>query len=85
MSEQRYAVDEVLTVDEVAARLKVPVKTIYGLRGCPRFRVGRESRYVWGEVLDYLRSRSTATNPASGGAVGRRGTVHESRRIRGVQ
>jgi Helix-turn-helix domain len=85
MSDQRYACDDVLTVEEVAERLKVPQKTIYGLRDCPRFRVGRESRYLWGDVLEYLKGRSTSTTPTPLSASSRRGTVHEFRRSRGVK
>jgi hypothetical protein len=52
---------DILSVDEVAERLKVTPATVYRL-GAPHFHVGRTSRYEWGPTLEWLRSREAATS-----------------------
>ena len=50
--------DDILTVDEVAARLQVPKATLYGWRykgsGPKGHRVGKHLRYRWSDVLMWL-------------------------------
>lgn len=79
--ESRYHADDVLTVDQLADRLQVPVRTVRGL-DAPRFRVGREVRYFWGDVVSYLEDRGAAGSRSA--APTGRGVVYEARRERGT-
>jgi hypothetical protein len=56
----RYHCDDVLTREQLAGRLQVDAAATYRWRDCPRLRVGREYRFVWGDVLDWLAARDTA-------------------------
>ena len=73
--------DRLIDVDELAAYLAVPVKTLYAWRyrreGPPAFRVGRHLRYRWSDVqhwIDQLIDHGSA-DPAlvSGRSVSSRG------------
>ena len=57
----QFHADDLLTVGELADRLKTKRAAIYRLSaaGCPALRVGRELRFLWGDVLDWLDERST--------------------------
>jgi hypothetical protein len=57
--------NDVLTRGQLAARLQVDPSVTYRWRECPRFQVGREQRFIWGDVLDWLRNRSRADTTAS--------------------
>ena len=50
--------DRLLTVEELADYLGVPVATIYAWRyrreGPPGFRVGRHIRYRWTDVVEWI-------------------------------
>lgn len=50
--------DDVVSVDEVARRLDIPKKTLYGWRykgiGPRSHRVGKHLRYRWSDVLAWL-------------------------------
>lgn len=56
--------DEILTVREVAARLKVHEKDVYKLvydEGLPYRRAGRRRlRFLWSEVMGWLEARKGA-------------------------
>ncbi len=60
--------DRLLGVDELAAYLDVPVKTLYAWRyrseGPPALRVGRHLRYRWSDVQEWIQQRIDA--PSSG-------------------
>ena len=49
--------EELLTVDELAARLKVPKKWVYvaTTNGLPTVKVGNHSRFLFSEVLQHLK------------------------------
>ena len=55
-----------LTVDELAEKLKVPKSWLYsrtretGLETIPRFKVGKYIRFVESEVMDWLRKQNKA-------------------------
>lgn len=58
---------DILTPEELARRLKVPVGWIYeksrargkhGGKPLPVLRVGRYLRFIWPEVLEWMRARS---------------------------
>lgn len=53
--------DRLLTAQELADYLEVPVKTLYEWRhrgdGPPGFRVGRHLRYRWGDVAAWIRDQ----------------------------
>ena len=53
--------DQLLTVQELAEYLAVPVATIYQWRyrkeGPPGFRVGKHLRYRWSEVETWIESQ----------------------------
>jgi hypothetical protein len=70
----RYCADDVLTRDQLAERLQVDVAATYRWRQCPRLRVGREHRFVWGDVLDWLTSRDAADPTTTSSAVRRTST-----------
>ncbi|MGI5519336.1 helix-turn-helix transcriptional regulator [Micromonospora sp. CA-259024] len=57
----RNLVDELWSVDDVAAFLRVPVETLYRWRkvkyGPPAARIGRHLRYDPAEVRAWVRSR----------------------------
>jgi hypothetical protein len=57
--------NDVLNRRQLADRLQVDASATYRWRECPRFQVGREQRFIWGDVLDWLRARSTADATAS--------------------
>jgi excisionase family DNA binding protein len=50
--------DRLLTVQELAAYLAVPIATLYQWRwrgeGPPGFRVGRHVRYRWNDVREWV-------------------------------
>ena len=62
--------DHLLDVDELAAYLAVPVKTLYSWRyrrqGPPALRVGRHLRYRWSDVQQWIDER---IDPGSLGSV----------------
>jgi excisionase family DNA binding protein len=55
------APDRLLTVDELAEYLGVPVATIYAWRyrreGPPGFRVGKYVRYRWSDIQDWIQDQ----------------------------
>ncbi len=65
---QQFHADDLLTIDELANRLKAKRAAVYRMRsaGCPALKVGKELRFLWGDVLDWLAGRSTrdASEPA---------------------
>lgn len=78
----RFCADDVLTREQLAKRLQVDVAATYRWRECPRLRVGREHRFVWGDVVDWLRLRDTQTSTPPRRPAGRtsstgRGAVFE--------
>ena len=56
--------DRLIGVQEFAAYLEVPVKTLYAWRyrrqGPPAFRVGRHLRYRWSDVQQWIQQRIEA-------------------------
>ena len=50
--------DRLLSAQELAAYLDLPVATLYAWRyrgeGPPGFRVGRHLRYRWGDVVEWI-------------------------------
>ena len=62
---RRYFDDDVLTRRELADRLQCEPTVTYRWTTCPRLRVGRECRFIWGDVLRWLEERETAT-PVAG-------------------
>ena len=62
--------DRLVNVDELAAYLDVPVKTLYAWRhrrdGPPAFRVGRHLRYRWSDVLQWIDRQLAADSPRPG-------------------
>jgi len=61
--------DRLLTVQELADYLGVPVATLYQWRyqreGPPGFRVGRHVRYRWSDVEDWIEQQVQASNPTA--------------------
>ena len=61
--------DRLIDVNELAAYLEVPVRTLYAWRyrreGPPGFRVGRHLRYRWSDVQRWIQLRIEPTVPAS--------------------
>ena len=57
-------IDRLLTVQDLADYLGVPVATIYAWRhrrqGPPGFRVGRHLRYRWSDIEQWISDRLTA-------------------------
>ena len=52
--------DEILTREELAARLQVSPETVSGM-DLPSFPAGkRRRRYIWGQVVEELRARADA-------------------------
>ena len=55
------SLDRLLTVEELAEYLDVPVATLYAWRyhrqGPPGFRVGRHSRYRWADIEEWISDR----------------------------
>src|SRR5438128_1733602 len=62
---RRFFDDDVLTRAQLAERLQCDVAATYRWTTCPRLRVGREHRFIWGQVLRWLEERDTTT-PAAG-------------------
>ena len=58
-------VDRLLTVEDLADYLGVPVATIYAWRyrhqGPPGFRVGRHLRFRWNDVQSWIEQRIAQT------------------------
>lgn len=52
-----YSRDAVVTIDEVAAALRVSTWTVRRM-DLPTVYVGRQPRYVWGQILDHLAQRA---------------------------
>jgi hypothetical protein len=48
-----YPRDAVVTIDEVAAALRVSIHTVRRM-DLPTIYIGRQSRYLWGQLLDHL-------------------------------
>jgi excisionase family DNA binding protein len=59
-------VDRLLTVQDLADYLDVPVATIYGWRyrrrGPPGFRIGRHLRFRWSDIERWIEDRITQTS-----------------------
>ena len=59
------SIDRLLTVEDLAEYLEVPVATIYAWRyhrqGPPGFRVGRHLRFRWSDVEAWIEDRITQT------------------------
>jgi excisionase family DNA binding protein len=59
-------IDRLLTVEDLADYLEVPVATIYAWRyrrqGPPGFRVGRHLRFRWSDVERWIEDRITQTS-----------------------
>ena len=57
-------IDRLLTVQDLADYLGVPVATIYAWRhrrqGPPGFRVGRHLRFRWSDIEQWISDRLTA-------------------------
>ncbi|MFV1962996.1 MAG: helix-turn-helix transcriptional regulator [Acidimicrobiia bacterium] len=55
------SLNRLLTVDDLAEYLGVPVATIYAWRyhrqGPPGFRVGRHLRYRWADIEEWISDR----------------------------
>ncbi|OJY51411.1 MAG: hypothetical protein BGP03_16035 [Pseudonocardia sp. 73-21] len=53
--------DRLLSIDDVAQMLQIPVQSIYKQRSvgtfCPAYRIGRHLRWRRGELLSWLESR----------------------------
>lgn len=52
-----YPRDAVLTVDEVAAALRISTDKVKSA-DLPTIRFGRDDRYLWGQVLDFLAAKA---------------------------
>ncbi len=56
--------DRLLTVEDLAEYLGVPVATLYAWRyrrqGPPGFRVGRHVRYRWADVEEWIENKARA-------------------------
>ncbi len=66
------SLEPLLTVQELATYLGVPIATIYGWRyrreGPPGFRVGRHLRFRWCDVEDWIiHQRHPVRHPAESG------------------
>ena len=57
-------IDRLLTLEDLADYLGVPVATIYAWRyrrqGPPGFRVGRHLRFRWSDIQQWISDRLTA-------------------------
>jgi excisionase family DNA binding protein len=73
---RRMTRNALLTIDELAAHLGVPTRTLYGWRyrneGPPAIRVGRHLRYNWADVEAWLDDQRDGSQ--------RRGTSRAGRR-----
>lgn len=61
VEESAQGVPELLTVDEVAEKLKVPKKTVYAEReawGIQAYKIGRHLRFRASEVREWLAGRA---------------------------
>ncbi len=60
------SVDRLLTVEDLAGYLEVPVATIYAWRyhhrGPPGFRVGRHLRFRWSDVERWINDQFAQSN-----------------------
>jgi excisionase family DNA binding protein len=60
------SVDRLLTVQDLADYLDVPVATIYAWRyhrrGPPGFRIGKHLRFRWSDVERWIEDRITQTS-----------------------
>jgi excisionase family DNA binding protein len=60
--------DRLVTVEELAEYLAVPVRTLYAWRyrgdGPPALRVGRHLRYRWCDVQTWIQQRIDGGSPA---------------------
>ena len=58
-------IDRLLTVDDLAEYLEIPVATVYAWRyrqkGPPGFRVGRHLRFRWSDVERWIDDRISQT------------------------
>jgi excisionase family DNA binding protein len=58
------SLDRLLTVEDLAEYLGVPVATLYAWRyhrqGPPGFRVGRHVRYRWADIEEWISDRIKA-------------------------
>ena len=52
-----YPRDAVVTVDEVAAALRVSKWTVKRM-DLPTVYAGRQPRYVWGQIIDHMKERA---------------------------
>lgn len=52
-----YSRDAVVTIDEVAAALRVSIHTVRRM-DLPTVYAGRQPRYIWGQLLDTLAERA---------------------------
>ena len=59
------SLDRLLTVEDLAEYLGVPVNTVYAwryhLQGPPGFRVGRHVRFRWSDVKAWIEDRIAET------------------------
>ena len=59
------SLDRLLTVEDLAEYLGVPVATLYAWRyhrqGPPGFRVGRHVRYRWADIEEWISDRIKAS------------------------
>ena len=59
------SLDQLLTVEDLAEYLDVPVATLYAWRyhrqGPPGFRVGRHIRYRWADIEEWISLRVEAS------------------------
>jgi excisionase family DNA binding protein len=59
------SLDRLLTVEDLAEYLDVPVATLYAWRyhrqGPPGFRVGRHIRYRWADIEEWISDRIKAS------------------------
>jgi len=57
--------DDYLSTEDLSVRIDIPVQTLHVWRtrggGPPAARVGRHLRYRWGDVVDWLAERTSAT------------------------
>jgi excisionase family DNA binding protein len=56
--------DALLSIEEVAALLQLPVRTIYKQRSmgqfCPAYKIGRYLRWKRGELMDWIETKRDA-------------------------
>ena len=60
------SVDRLLTVEDLADYLDVPIATVYAWRyrrqGPPGFRIGRHLRFRWSDIERWIEDRITQTS-----------------------